>query len=88
MFTKEAIDNKINTIIADLKNSQNPDGSWSFCFEGGLMTDAFMIITLRSLNIESDHEEKLIKKLADRIFELQTSDGTWRAYPDETSSNL
>ncbi|TXC93140.1 squalene--hopene cyclase [Metabacillus litoralis] len=88
MFTKEAIDNKINTIIADLKNSQNQDGSWSFCFEGGLMTDAFMIITLRSLNIESDHEEKLIKKLADRIFELQTSDGTWKAYPDEKSGNL
>ncbi|MBM7602167.1 hypothetical protein JOC75_000137 [Metabacillus crassostreae] len=35
MFTKEAINNEINKVIANLNNLQNQDGSWNFCFEDG-----------------------------------------------------
>ncbi|WP_226666636.1 squalene--hopene cyclase [Metabacillus litoralis] len=88
MFPRDAITNEITTKIKELKVLQKPDGSWDFCFEGGLMTDAFMIIILRSIDTQSEQEEKLINKLAQRISKQQTPNGSWRAYPDEHAGNL
>lgn len=86
MVSKEMIIREIETRIEKLTDLQLNNGSWKFCFEGGLMTDAFMIITLRSLQIKN--EEVLIKKLTDRIMHLQSEEGTWKAYPDELGGNL
>jgi sporulenol synthase len=86
MITDELIRSEVKKRVEELKKLQQQDGSWKFCFEGGLMSDAFMIITLRSLQIED--EEILIEKLTNRIIDLQTSKGTWKAYPDEKEGNL
>ncbi|KKI90194.1 squalene-hopene cyclase [Bacillus sp. SA1-12] len=86
MITDVMIIDEMKTRIDELTKFQQKDGSWSFCFEGGLMTDAFMIILLRSLYIEG--EEHLIKKLTRRIIDKQSHNGLWKAYPDERDGNL
>ncbi|MGM7724614.1 squalene--hopene cyclase [Metabacillus sp. Hm71] len=86
MITDGMIKNEIKTRIEELTKLQQKDGSWSFCFEGGLMTDAFMIILLRSLNMGD--EENLIEKLTRRIVDQQSRNGIWKAYPDERDGNL
>ena len=79
------IDSTIKFLIDDLRKSQNDDGSWRYCFESGPMTDAYMIILLRSLNYE---DEGLIQKLVQRLLSLQNQNGTWKLFYDETEGNL
>ncbi|WP_175639539.1 squalene--hopene cyclase [Metabacillus schmidteae] len=86
MLTTNKLDQTIDSFINKLKTTQKNDGSWKYCFEGGLMTDAFMIIMLRALDIKN--EEQLIKDLSERLLLKQTKEGTWKAYPDEKSGNL
>lgn len=86
MLTNNQIDQFIFSILEKIKNTQKRDGSWRFCFEGGLMTDAFMIITLRALEIKN--EEDLIKELTERLLSTQTDEGTWKTYPDEKEGHL
>ncbi|MCV9886025.1 squalene--hopene cyclase [Metabacillus halosaccharovorans] len=86
MLTNNKLDQFIYSFVDKLKNTQKSDGSWKYCFEGGLMTDAFMIITLRALDIKN--EESLIKNLTERLLLTQTKEGTWKAYPDEEGGNL
>lgn len=68
-----------------LQSKQKQDGSWHFCFEGGPMTDAFMIMLLRSLNL---NQEELITRLTKRIASLQETSGCWKLYHDEYEGNL
>ncbi|WP_034332506.1 squalene--hopene cyclase [Bacillus sp. J37] len=86
MLTNNKLNQSIYSFVDKLKNTQNSDGSWKYCFEGGLMTDAFMIITLRAL--DSKNEETLIKNLSERLLLTQSKEGTWKAYPDEEDGNL
>ena len=86
MITNEIISDEISRRVDEIIKLQQEDGSWKFCFEGGLMTDAFMIMTIRSLEIED--EEILIEKLTKRIITLQSNIGIWKAYPDEKDGNL
>ncbi len=86
MITSKMIDQQISSIMEKLKTRQKLDGSWKFCFEGGLMTDAFMIMTLRALDIKN--EEQLIKILTERLLNTQTNTGSWKAFPDEKDGNL
>lgn len=86
MLTNNKLNQSIYSFVDKLKNTQNSDGSWKYCFEGGLMTDAFMIITLRAL--DSKNEESLIKNLSERLLLTQSKEGTWKAYPDEEDGNL
>jgi sporulenol synthase len=74
------VKNTIAHYINRLANSQQSDGSWKFCFESGPLTDSFMIMTLRSLEI---NEETLIRQLSERLLSLQTKDGYWKIYDDE-----
>lgn len=76
---------EINRLVEGLKKKQVQDGSWRFCFEGPPMTDAYMIILLRSLKIE---DEKFIQKLVRRLESLQSENGTWKIYHDEKEGNL
>ncbi|MGG7618367.1 squalene--hopene cyclase [Bacillus coreaensis] len=73
-------------LIESLRGKQRRDGSWKFCFEGSLMTNAYMIILLRSLNIQS--EEMLIKRLVHEICKKQENNGAWKLYYDERFGNL
>lgn len=68
-----------------IRNDQSPNGSWTFPFETGISTDAYMIILLRTLEI---NEEELIKKLAKRILSRQSNNGAWKLYYDEGAGNI
>ncbi|MBU8878545.1 squalene--hopene cyclase [Bacillus sp. FJAT-29790] len=75
----------IQRIVEILKKDQAPDGSWQYPFETGLATDAFMIILLRTLEI---NDEKLIQELAERILAKQEENGAWKLFHDEGDGNL
>lgn len=73
--------------ITELRDRQNADGSWTFCFEGPIMTNSFFILLLTSLD-EGENEKELISSLAASIHAKQQPDGTFINYPDETRGNL
>lgn len=73
--------------ISELKDRQNDDGSWTFCFEGPIMTNSFFILLLTSLD-EGENEKELISALAAGIRENQQQDGTFNNFPDETGGNI
>jgi sporulenol synthase len=75
----------IDWIIEQLKKDQSPDGSWSYPFETGLVTDAYMIILLRTLEID---DEELIQGLTERIIGKQDKYGAWKLFYDEGHGNL
>ncbi len=75
----------IKKITEYLKTSQNSGGTWRFCFENGILTDAYMIILLRLLEIE---DKQLINRLARRIISKQTANGTWKLFHDQVDGDL
>ncbi|WP_421378772.1 squalene--hopene cyclase [Bacillus salacetis] len=68
-----------------LLDSQDRDGAWRYCFENSLMTDAYMIVLIRSLRIKN---EDLVQVLAERLLALQEEAGFWKIYRDEKEGNL
>ncbi|MCM3397446.1 squalene--hopene cyclase [Oceanobacillus profundus] len=82
---KSKITDEINRIIEVLKNDQSSDGSWDYPFETGVSTDAYMIILLRTLEI---NDEKLIQALVERILSRQEKNGSWKLFYDEKNGNL
>lgn len=79
------ITNEMNRIIEVLRNDQSADGSWGYPFETGVSTDAYMIILLRTLEI---NDEKLIQALVKRILSRQEKNGSWKLFHDEKNGNL
>ncbi|MDP4108239.1 MAG: prenyltransferase/squalene oxidase repeat-containing protein, partial [Bacillota bacterium] len=79
------IEKGIHWLIEVLKNDQSPAGSWNYPFETGILTDAYMIILLRTLEI---NDERLIKGLASRIVSKQQENGAWKLFFDEKNGNL
>lgn len=75
----------IDWLVEMIRRDQSPDGSWKYPFETGISTDAYMIILLRTLEI---NDEELIKGLAERIFSKQEKKGTWKLFYDERDGNL
>ncbi|MDQ0197869.1 squalene--hopene cyclase [Neobacillus ginsengisoli] len=75
----------IDGIIEILRKDQSPDGSWNYPFETGLSTDAYMIILLRTLEL---NDEELIQGLAARILSRQEKNGAWKLYFDEGDGNV
>jgi sporulenol synthase len=75
----------IDWLIETLRRDQSPDGSWNYPFETGLSTDAYMIILLRTLEI---NDEDLIKGLSKRILSRQEKNGAWKLFYDERNGNL
>ncbi|KIL34446.1 squalene-hopene cyclase [Cohnella kolymensis] len=76
---------EIGRLADQLSGLQAEDGTWRFCFENAVSTDAYMIIVLRTLEIA---DEPLIRRLRDRLLAAQHADGSWRVYPDEDEGNL
>ncbi|MFC4619836.1 squalene--hopene cyclase [Camelliibacillus cellulosilyticus] len=76
---------EIERRIEKCLKEQHKDGSWRYCFEGAPLSDAYLIMTLRTFDM---HDEALIEKLASRLITLQSENGTWKLYPDEPSGNL
>src|SRR4051794_39286791 len=79
------LDSGINWVTETLRKDQSPDGSWGYPFETGISTDAYMIILLRTLEI---NDEELIKGLCKRIFSKQEKNGAWKLFYDEGDGNL
>lgn len=79
------VERGIDWIIHKLRGDQYPDGSWRYPFETGISGDAYMIILLRSLELE---EEELIQGLAARILSRQERNGSWKLFHDERHGNL
>lgn len=75
----------INKITEILKDEQTDNGSWDYPFDTGVKTDAYMIILLRTLEI---NDEDLIRKLTERILSKQEKNGSWKLYNDEKDGNL
>jgi sporulenol synthase len=75
----------IELLIEGLRKDQSPDGSWNYPFETGLSTDAYMIILLRTLEL---NDEELIQGLSERILSRQEQNGAWKLYYDEGDGNL
>ncbi|MED5052939.1 squalene--hopene cyclase [Anoxybacillus rupiensis] len=74
-----------NRLVALLKRAQASDGSWGHPFETGISTDAYMIILLRSLEI---NDEQLIQSLVERIESRQENNGAWKLFYDEGDGNV
>ncbi|GBF10915.1 squalene--hopene cyclase [Tepidibacillus sp. HK-1] len=79
------VNDEINRLIGLLEEKQASDGAWYFCFENGIIADAYLIILLRSLEMD---DEALIQTLVRRIKEKQTSSGTWKIYHDQEEGDL
>ncbi len=75
----------ISRLVQQLKNDQTPDGSWDYPFETGISTDAYMIILLRTLEI---NDEDLIRELTERILSKQEANGAWKLFHDEGDGNV
>ncbi|WP_078393172.1 hypothetical protein [Shouchella patagoniensis] len=62
-----------------LKQNQQEDGSFVFCFESGPMTDAYMLLLLFSF-----HDNKtMIRALQKRLITSQSIYGYWKQFPDD-----
>ena len=79
------IANSIDILIEKLRKDQSPDGSWSYPFETGIATDAYMIILLRTLEI---NDEVLIQELSERLLSKQEENGAWKLFHDEEDGNV
>lgn len=79
------VNEKIKGLTTHLIHKQQEDGSWHFCFENGIVIDAYVIILFRILNVDN---ETLIRNLHDRILGEQQLGGYWKLYEDEEDGNL
>lgn len=84
-YMRQKVYQRVSEIMTYLLNAQKEDGSWHFCFEDGTLTDAYMIILLRHLDIQ---DEAYINELAWRIISKQEPSGTWKLFYDEPEGNL
>ncbi|WP_066061921.1 squalene--hopene cyclase [Neobacillus soli] len=75
----------IDWIVDKLRKDQSPDGSWAYPFDTGISTDAYMIILLRTLEL---NDEELIQGLVKRILSRQEKNGAWKLFYDEGDGNL
>lgn len=82
--TLQAVDLAISKLVTQLKRWQEKDGRWSFCFENGPMTDAYMILLMRTLGSSN---KKLQAGLVERLLAKQTAAGTWKLFADEKEGN-
>jgi sporulenol synthase len=81
----QQVQQEIDRIINILKKDQLPDGSWNYPFETGVITDAYMIVLLKVLEIEN---ESLIQSLVERLESRQEENGAWKLFADESHGNL
>lgn len=75
----------ISQLVQQLKTDQTPDGSWDYPFETGISTDAYMIILVRTLEID---DENLVRELTERILSKQEANGAWKLFHDEGDGNI
>ncbi|MGG0719723.1 squalene--hopene cyclase [Robertmurraya massiliosenegalensis] len=82
---KANVQDGLKFLIDMLKRDQTESGSWEYPFETGISTDCYMIILLRSLEID---DENLIQELTKRILSRQEKNGAWKLFHDEGEGNV
>lgn len=82
---KQRVEAEIDRLVTIFVKDQASDGSWSYPFETGISTDCYMIILLRTLEI---NDEELIQSLVDRIVSKQGENGSWKLFYDEDDGNI
>ncbi|WP_353625920.1 hypothetical protein [Bacillus sp. JCM 19041] len=75
----------MKSLIEKLRNDQSESGSWEYPFEAGTFTDAYMIVLLRTLEI---NDEPFIKSLVERVVSRQERNGTWKLFKDDGDGNV
>jgi hypothetical protein len=85
MSLMERVEATIRRLRETLLQCQGTDCRWSFCFESGVMTDAYMILLMKLLKVR---DERLTQGLVERILARQDKDGVWRVFEDEMEGNL
>lgn len=75
----------IHRINQELLARQNTDGTWSFCFESGIMTDAYYLLLHQVL---ASPKAATLPSIIERILDKQTADGTWKTFPDEVEGSV
>ncbi|SHF39588.1 sporulene cyclase [Seinonella peptonophila] len=78
------IKKQIHLLVEKLIQDQKSNGSWSFCFENGPITDSYMILLMITLA----KRDSSVMKVLNRIIKMQSSDGSWKLYPDENPGNI
>ncbi|MGG1959777.1 prenyltransferase/squalene oxidase repeat-containing protein [Bacillus pumilus] len=75
---------KVNVYMDELhmqmQHRQREDGAFVFCFEGSMMTNAFLIMLLKAVG---DTDQALVHQLAEAIREKQNEDGSFSLYHDQ-----
>ncbi|AGK54238.1 squalene--hopene cyclase [Bacillus sp. 1NLA3E] len=79
------VEKEIQRLIDIFRKDQSFDGSWAYPFETGVATDSYMIILLRTLEID---DEELIQELAERLLSKQEKNGAWKLFHDEGDGNI
>jgi sporulenol synthase len=79
------LESVIQPFTAQLMQQQQADGRWSFCFEMGLMANAYMILLLKFME---DPDQQMIHSLLEQIRSKQTAEGTWKLYADQKEDSL
>lgn len=74
-----------NNVRLELQHMINELQQWRFCFESGALSDAYMIILLKSLDLG---DELLVRQLVERITRKQQENGAWKLYEDEAGGHL
>lgn len=82
---QENVQDGIKFLIDTLKRDQSESGSWEYPFETGISTDCYMIILLRTLEID---DENLIQELTKRILSKQEENGAWKLFYDQGEGNV
>ncbi|WP_270179690.1 terpene cyclase/mutase family protein [Alkalihalobacillus sp. CinArs1] len=82
---KRRVEKRIEEFIRLAHSSQGEDGAFRYCFENSLLTDAAMIVLIKTLELQ---EEELLQALVERLLEQQDPSGCWKLYHDEEEGNL
>ncbi|MEH7223434.1 squalene--hopene cyclase [Bacillus sp. JJ1566] len=81
----DKVNDGLQQLIDTIRKDQSSNGAWKYPFETGISTDCYMIILLRSLEI---NDEKLIQQLTQRILTRQEENGAWKLFYDEGDGNV
>lgn len=80
MTLRKNVESTITSLVQSFRQYQSMDGAWRYCLENGPVTDAYIIVLLRTLEIE---DEEFIHRLAQRLLAKQANNGAWKLFHDD-----
>ncbi|MDO6658043.1 prenyltransferase/squalene oxidase repeat-containing protein [Anaerobacillus sp. 1_MG-2023] len=74
------VNERIDELVKEAVSHQEKNGSFHYCFENSLLTDAVMIVLIRTLGLK---EETLVDQLVHRLLMNQSRGGYWKLFEDD-----